>query len=63
MNKKKKLNHTKMRTAYYETGDKLPELLVQSKVIGDEELIQLAKEMKEKLEQFRQILDDKYIWD
>lgn len=60
---KKKLNNTKMRTAYYEVGDKLPELKRQAKELQDEDLVRLVSEMESKLKEFYSLLDDKYIWD
>lgn len=60
---KKKLNNTKMRTAYYEVGDKLPELKKQAKELQDEDLVKLASEMESKLKEFYSLLEDRYIWD
>lgn len=59
---KKKLNNTKMRTAYYEVGDKLPELKKQAKELQDEDLVKLASEMESKLKEFYSLLEDRYIW-
>lgn len=63
MAKKNITETTKMRSAFYEVVDKLPNLRREAKKTEDPELIRLTTEMEKLLDEVNQKLNQDYIWD